>query len=71
MFLHVSAYKHHNQGAHKILTGYLYVGVHYKKDNGVSSKSAPVRIVKLWIQVIIGKGHPITGHQGPRGGVEV
>jgi hypothetical protein len=21
--------------------------------------------------VYIGKGHPITGHQGPRGGVEV
>jgi hypothetical protein len=79
--LHVSAYQRHHQGAHIILTSYLYVsvtksnaptcfgvptpssgssydphkllilyvGVHYKKNNGVSSKLAPVSIVTLWI----------------------
>jgi hypothetical protein len=47
--LHVSAYQRHHQGAHKILTSYLYVGVHYRKNNGVSSKLAPVSIVTLWI----------------------
>jgi hypothetical protein len=30
--LHVSAYKRHYQGAHMILTSYLYVGVHYRKN---------------------------------------
>jgi hypothetical protein len=35
-----------------ILTSYIYVGVHYKKKNGVSqSKLAPVSIVTLWITV--------------------
>jgi hypothetical protein len=34
-----------------ILISHLYVGVHYKKSNGVSSKLAPVSIVTLWIQV--------------------
>jgi hypothetical protein len=29
-----------NERAHMILTSYLYVGVRYKKDNGVSSKLA-------------------------------
>jgi hypothetical protein len=29
--LHVSAYQRHHQGAHVILTSYLYVGVHYEK----------------------------------------
>jgi hypothetical protein len=79
--LHVSAYQRHHQGAHIILTSYLYVsvtksnaptcfgvptpssgssydphkllilyvGVHYKKNNAVSSKLAPVSIVTLWI----------------------
>jgi hypothetical protein len=28
-----------------ILTSYLYVGVHYKKNNGISSKLATVSIV--------------------------
>jgi hypothetical protein len=28
--LHVSAYYRHHQGAHMILTSYLYVGVQYK-----------------------------------------
>jgi hypothetical protein len=32
-----------------ILTSYLYVGVHYRKNSGVSSKLATV--VTLWIQV--------------------
>jgi hypothetical protein len=49
--LHVSAYHRHHQGAHMILTNYLYVGVHYKKNNGISSKIVPVGIVTLWIQV--------------------
>jgi hypothetical protein len=30
--LHVSAYQRHHQGAHKILTSYLYVGVHHRKS---------------------------------------
>jgi hypothetical protein len=34
------------------LTSYLYVGGHYKKNNGVSSKLASVSIVTLWIQVV-------------------
>jgi hypothetical protein len=51
--LHVSAYQRHHQGAHMILTSYLYVGVHYKKDNGVSSKLATVSIVTLWVQVVM------------------
>jgi hypothetical protein len=36
-----------------ILTSYLYVGVHYRKNKGISSKLAPVSIVKLWIQVVM------------------
>jgi hypothetical protein len=36
-----------------ILTSYLYVGVHYKKNNGVSSKLVPVSIETLSIQVIM------------------
>jgi hypothetical protein len=51
--LHVSAYQRHHQGAHMILTSYLYVGVHYRKNNGVSSKLVPVIIVTLWIQVVM------------------
>jgi hypothetical protein len=35
--LHVSAFQRHHQGAHMTLTSYLYVGVHYRKNNGVSS----------------------------------
>jgi hypothetical protein len=31
-----------------ILTSYLYVGVHYKKNNGVSNNIASVSIVTLW-----------------------
>jgi hypothetical protein len=38
MLLHVSVYRRHHQGAHVILTSCLYVGVHYKKNNGVFSK---------------------------------
>jgi hypothetical protein len=30
--LHVSAYQNHHQGAHMILTSYLYVGVLYRKN---------------------------------------
>jgi hypothetical protein len=32
LLLHVSAYQRHHEGAHMILTSYLYVGVHYKKN---------------------------------------
>jgi hypothetical protein len=35
-----------------ILTSYLYVGVGYKKNDGVSSKLAPVSIVTLWIMTL-------------------
>jgi hypothetical protein len=34
--LHVSAY--HHKGAHMILTSYLYVGVHYRKNNGIMER---------------------------------
>jgi hypothetical protein len=51
--LHVSAYQRHHQGTHMILTSYLHVGVHYKKNNGVWSKLAPVSIVTLWIQMVM------------------
>jgi hypothetical protein len=47
--LHVSAYQRHHQGAHMILTSCLYVGVHYRKNNGISSEVAPVSIVTVWI----------------------
>jgi hypothetical protein len=36
-----------------ILTSYLYVGVHYKRNNGGSSKLTPVCNVALWIQVVM------------------
>jgi hypothetical protein len=49
--LHVSAYQRHNQGARMIFTSYLYVDVHYRKNNGISSKTAPVSTVTLWIKV--------------------
>jgi hypothetical protein len=39
-FLHVSAYERHHHGAPTILTS--YVGVHYRKRNGMSSETAPV-----------------------------
>jgi hypothetical protein len=47
--LHVSAYQRHHQGAYMILTLYIHVygDVHYKKNNGVSSKLAAVSIVTL------------------------
>jgi hypothetical protein len=47
-----------------ILTSYLqvYVGVHYKKNNGVSSKLAPVSIVTLRIQVVMTK--TVVGSSG-------
>jgi hypothetical protein len=32
---------------------YISVGVHYRKNNGVSSKLAPVSIVTLWIQMVM------------------
>jgi hypothetical protein len=47
--LHVLAYQLHHQGAHMILTSCLYVGVHYRKNNGMSSEVAPVSIVTVWI----------------------
>jgi hypothetical protein len=54
--LHVSAYRRHNQGAHMILTSYLYISVHYRTNNGISSKIVPVSIVTLWIQVVMANG---------------
>jgi hypothetical protein len=51
--LHVSAYQPHNQGAHMILTSSLYVGVRYRKNNGISSELAPVSIVTLCKQVVV------------------
>jgi hypothetical protein len=48
MLLHVSAYQRHHQGPHMILRSYLYVGVHYKKNNGVPNNRASVSIVTLW-----------------------
>jgi hypothetical protein len=36
-----------------IPTSYLYVGVHYSKNSGVSSKLAPVSTVTLWIYVVM------------------
>jgi hypothetical protein len=47
--LHVSAYQRNHHGAHMILTSYLYVGVHYRKNNGISSEVAPISTVTLWI----------------------
>jgi hypothetical protein len=47
--LRVSAYQRHHHGAHMILTSYLIVGVHYSKNNGVSSEVATVSIVTVWI----------------------
>jgi ketopantoate hydroxymethyltransferase len=47
--LHVSAYQRHLQGAHMILTSCLYVGVHCRRNNGISSVVAPISIVTLWI----------------------
>jgi hypothetical protein len=46
--LHVSAYQSHHQGAHMVLTSYLYVGVHYRKNSGISSEVAPI-IITPWI----------------------
>jgi hypothetical protein len=35
-FLHVSAYQRYHQGTRMTFTSYLHVGVHYKKNNGIS-----------------------------------
>jgi hypothetical protein len=53
MLVHVLVYQRHYQGAHMILTGYLYVGVHYRKNDVVLSKLAPVCFVTVWIQVVM------------------
>jgi hypothetical protein len=45
--LSVSAYQRHNKKAHMILTSYLYVIVHYRRNNGISSEVAPIGIVTL------------------------
>jgi hypothetical protein len=48
--LHVSAYQRHHQGAHMILTIYLYfMSVHYRKNNGISSEVAPISDIALWM----------------------
>jgi hypothetical protein len=49
--LHVSAYQRHHQGAHMIFTSYLYVGMHYRMNNGISSEVASISIVTLRIKV--------------------
>jgi hypothetical protein len=51
MLLHVLAYQHHHQGAHMILTSYLYVGVHYKKNNGDSSKLVLLHYGCKWLSL--------------------
>jgi hypothetical protein len=48
---HVSANQRHHQGAHMILTSYLYVGVRYRGNNRISSEVARISIVTLWIKV--------------------
>jgi hypothetical protein len=45
----ILAYQRHHQGARVILTSCLYIGVHYKKNNGISSEVASINIVTLWI----------------------
>jgi hypothetical protein len=46
--LRVSVYqRNHHQGAHMILTSYLYVSVHNRKNNGISSEVVPINIVAL------------------------
>jgi hypothetical protein len=47
--LHVSAHQRHRHGAHIILTSYLYVSVHYRKNIGISSEVAPIITFTLWI----------------------
>jgi hypothetical protein len=47
--LHVSGYQCHHQGSHVILTSYLYVGVHCRKNNGMSCEVAPIGNVTLWM----------------------
>jgi hypothetical protein len=67
--LHVSAYQRRHQGAHMILTSYFYISVHYRKNNGISSKIVPAGIVTLWIQVGMAnrcwKQWPVVEH-GPK-----
>jgi hypothetical protein len=36
-----------------ILTSYLYVGVHYRGNNCISSEVDPISIVTLWIKVVV------------------
>jgi hypothetical protein len=33
--------KRNHQGAHMILASYIYIGVHYRKNNGISCEVAP------------------------------
>jgi hypothetical protein len=40
--LRVKAYQRHHQGAHITLTSYLYVSVHYGRNNGISSEVDPI-----------------------------
>jgi hypothetical protein len=46
-----------------ILTSYLYVGVHYMRNNGILSKVAAISIVTLWIKVDV--VNPQGAHLGP------
>jgi hypothetical protein len=36
-----------------ILTRYLYVGVRYRRDNGISREVAPFSVVARWIKVVV------------------
>jgi hypothetical protein len=49
--LNVSAYQRYHQGDQMILTSYLYDGVHYRRNDGISSEVVPVSIVTLGVQV--------------------
>jgi hypothetical protein len=51
--LHVSVHQHHHQGAHMILTSYLYVGGHYRKNNGISSEVAAESSGLLWKTALV------------------
>jgi hypothetical protein len=49
--LHVSVYQRYHEEAHVMVTSYLCVGVHYRKNNGISCEVATVSIVTLWIKL--------------------
>jgi hypothetical protein len=48
-----------------------YTTENKKKLKGVRNNDGTIFITEINIGKDKGKGHPIRGHQGPRGGVEV